>query len=351
MLGKHEFDGRGFLFFVVFFVLIVAIWQTALFSVRSLEQLAYERIAPQSAAQVMLAIPPSHTKASRDNIILGFVGDIMLDRGVADAVKNYGAGDYRFPFTNTRDDLRKYDILFGNLEGPISDKGTNQWSLYSFRMNPEALHGILDAGFDVFSIANNHIGDWGAGAIADTMERLESNGIIPIGVDFNATSVYQPRVVSQNGVRVAYVAFSELETIMGDTKNDSPNIALIGNGEKMVKSINEAKSIADIVVVSFHFGDEYKSEPNEFQQRIAKRAIDAGADIVVGHHSHVVQPLEYYGNGYIAYSLGNFVFDQSFSEETMTGAVLEVLIEKKKIQSARYRTIKLNDHFQPAFVD
>ena len=350
MANKHEFDGSGLLFFAAFSVLLVAIWQTTLFSAYSLEQLVYKETLSQLTAQVVLAVPRKHTADQRD-IVLGFVGDIMLDRGVKNAIQNYGSGDYRFPFVKTRDELRAYDILFGNLEGPISDKGKDQGSSYSFRMHPDAVEGLRDAGFDVLSVANNHIGDWGRGAFDDTLEWLRGSNIVPVGAGLDTQEAYQSRVISKNGVRVAYLAFSEFGTGFSETDEGALGISVIGDGEKLIESISDAKNNADLVVVSFHFGDEYQSEPNEFQQRIAKRVIDAGADVVVGHHPHAIQPLERYNNGYIAYSLGNFVFDQSFSEETMTGAVLEITISNKKIKSARYRTVRLNDYFQPAFVD
>ena len=349
MANKHEFDVRGFSFVVLFCILVIAIMQTTFLSTAFVERLAYENARFQRSAQVLLTMPPQ--KIVPYNLTLGFVGDIMLDRGVKGAIQNYGSGDYRFPFLKARDELRQYDILFGNLEGPISDKGNNQGSIYSFRMRPDAIEGLRDAGFDVLSVANNHIGDWGISAIENTLERLQNRSIVPIGAGLNAKEAYQSRVISKNGVRVAYFAFSEFETGFVETSEDAPGIAIIGDGEKMIESINDAKNNADIVVVSFHFGDEYQSKPNEYQQRITKRVVDAGADVVVGHHPHVVQPLERYNNSYIAYSLGNFVFDQNFSEETMIGAALEVVVANKKIKSARYRTVRLNNHFQPVFVD
>src|SRR3989338_3455513 len=112
MANKHTFDTKGLLFFAAFFVLLVAIWQTTLFSAHSLEQLVYEETLSQLTVQVVLAVPRKHT-ADQRNFVLGFVGDIMLDRGVKNAVQNYGFGDYRFPFAMARDELRAYDILFG----------------------------------------------------------------------------------------------------------------------------------------------------------------------------------------------------------------------------------------------
>jgi poly-gamma-glutamate synthesis protein (capsule biosynthesis protein) len=100
--------------------------------------------------------------------------------------------------------------------------------------------------------------------------------------------------------------------------------------------------------VSFHFGDEYQPLSNDRQKRIARAAVDAGADIVVGHHAHVAQEVEEYNNGVIAYSLGNFVFDQYFSEETMQGLKLDVEVTKKGILSYSTTTVYLSEHYQPS---
>jgi poly-gamma-glutamate synthesis protein (capsule biosynthesis protein) len=115
----------------------------------------------------------------------------------------------------------------------------------------------------------------------------------------------------------------------------------------MEKVITEIKKKADIVVVSFHYGEEYFSKPTQFQISISHSAINSGADLVVGHHSHSVQPVEKYKSGWIAYSLGNFVFDQKFSKETMEGLMLKVSIENGKIEKVIPIRIKINQFFQP----
>ena len=101
------------------------------------------------------------------------------------------------------------------------------------------------------------------------------------------------------------------------------------------------------MIVSFHWGEEYQNQPNKEQRYFAQLAIDSGADLVIGHHPHVVQPVEKYKNSWIAYSLGNFVFDQSFSEKTMKGFLLEVIIENKKIKEINPKEIKISKYFQP----
>lgn len=276
-------------------------------------------------------------------ITLGFVGDIMLDRGVLYKLNKYGGGDFYFPFLRIYEELRKYDILFGNLEGPISDKGINQGSMYSFRMDPRAADALKFAGFDIVSVANNHANDWGHEAYLDTFARLDSAGINYVGGGVNFEEVWKIKIIEKNNLKVAFVAASQF----GNPKN----LMAVIDGEKIKEALKEAKENADIAVISLHFGDEYKEEPNDYQRKIAEMSVENGADLVIGHHPHVIENLEKYRNSYIAYSLGNFIFDQYFSLETMQGGVLDVKIKNKKIEGATLRTVKLNSMYQPAFVD
>ncbi len=277
---------------------------------------------------------------------LGFVGDIMMNRGVEQKIRSEGGGDFKFPFLLIADRLKKYDVLFGNLEGPISDQGENVGSIYSFRMDPRSVEGLTFAGFDVMSVANNHMGDWTKRAMKDTFLRLKDAGIVAVGGGMTADEAYAPRYIDVSGVRIGFVAFSEFGKGYLEGSAGSPGIAII-NKDKVISSITVAREKADIVIASFHFGDEYKESPSLSQKEIARAAIDAGADLVVGHHPHVLQSLEKYRNGYIKYSLGNFVFDQPFSEETMKSEILEVDVDKKEIVDIREIPVAINSSFQP----
>ncbi len=296
-------------------------------------------------------------QSSQGGTKLCFTGDIMLDRGVKKAVLDYGKGDFRFPFQKISSYLRGCDALFGNLEGPISDKGENKGSLYSFRMNPLAVYGLEYAGFNVLSVANNHIGDWGIEAMRDTFIRLKEKNILYVGGGFNEAEAYKPKILSVNGIKIAFLAFSQFGKDYLEAKNEESGIAIADEGN-LKDGILEAKEKADIVVASFHFGDEYQNEPNIYQKRLSRLAVDLGADFVIGHHPHVVQPIEKYKDSYIAYSLGNFVFDQNFSTETSEGIIFETEInfvedrfsnetKKNQIVGVNSRKIKINEKFQP----
>lgn len=281
-----------------------------------------------------------------ETITLFLVGDIMLDRGVAYMVQREGGGDWRFPFLKIAKDFEGADLVFGNLEGPISDKGQRVGSRYSFRAGKEAVEGLREAGFSVLSLANNHALDYGRIALEQTMEILTANEIDFTGAGFNKEEAYGPRVKEVKGTKIAFLAFTNLGSPSWAALEQGSGIAWIETFERAGQAVRAAKDEADLVIVSLHSGKEYSLTPTPFQISFAKEAIDEGADLVVGHHPHVVQPVEQYKQGWVAYSLGNFIFDQSFSKATMESLALEVSIQDKKIKEVLARAISLNAFFQ-----
>lgn len=280
-------------------------------------------------------------------VALGFVGDIMLDRGIRRVVEKRNAS-YNFLFERIAPSLQLFDVLFGNIEGAISDRGTRVGSIYSFRMNPHVVGALKKAGFDVFSVANNHSGDWGLRAMIDTWQHIRDAGMVSVGGGMTRYEAYAPAFIDVKGVRVGYVAFSQFGKGYMAAGTSTPGIAIISE-RAVIDGVRAAKEGADIVVVSFHFGDEYEPTQNAYQERMATLAIDTGAHVVVGHHPHVAQPLVFYNGGVIAYSLGNFVFDQSFSQETMEAPVLTVLVNKTGVLDAYLRTARMDEFFRPGF--
>ena len=275
-----------------------------------------------------------------------FVGDIMLDRGVAQKIADEGSGNYTFPFVYVAPRIAKADVAFANLEGPISDKGEEKGSIYSFRMNPLAAAGLKDVGFDIVSLANNHVGDWGREAFEDTMRRLRKAHIAYAGAGWNSTETHQATAIEKNGISIGYLTFSDVGPDWMRAEEAYSGIAF-ASIESVKEAVTKAKERHDIIVVSFHFGEEYQNESTTRQRALARAAIDAGAKIVIGHHPHVIQPIEEYHGGVIAYSLGNFIFDQPFSEDTMEGLMLEIELAGTEIRAIIPNVIKLNDNYQP----
>ncbi len=279
-----------------------------------------------------------------------FTGDIMLDRGVKKMTERHGE-NYAFPFLKIKETLKGADILFGNLESMISDKGEDTGALYSFRAPPEAMEGLSFAGFDVVSLANNHTFDYGREAFEDTMRRLEGEKIKYTGAGFSEKEAHFPAVIElEDGTRGGFLGYTEFLYPHAFAKEERSGITNLSQ-ERMEEDIKSAKKEADLIFVSFHYGEEYEKKPNENQKILSKKAIDSGADGGIGHHPHVTQPVEKYEGKYIAYSLGNFIFDQYFSEETMRGFMLELEIKEGEIEGMRKVHYKLNEHYQPEAVE
>lgn len=277
--------------------------------------------------------------------ILFFVGDMMLARGVESSVeKNFG-NDYGKLFENLSE-LKNADILFGNLEGDVSDVGKNVGSEYSFRMNPIILPVLKEAGFDIFSFANNHVGDWSMSAFKDTLSRLEENGILKTGAGKNKEDATNPIIIEKNGIRFGFLGFSDVGPIWLEAKVNTSGI-LLASDPNLGKIIKNAKIKCDVLIISFHWGEEYKLVHNKKQESLAHTAIDSGADIIIGYHPHVMQDIEEYKGKPIVYSLGNFIFDQHFSKDTMRGMFFSAIYDGKNLIKTEQKIITLNEKYQP----
>lgn len=258
-----------------------------------------------------------------------FVGDMMFDRSVkASIVKNYN-GNYQ-DFLSGIKAVSEADLTFGNLEGPVSDRGNRVGSIYSFRFDPAVLPVLKEAGFDVLSMANNHIGDYAYPALYDTASLMMKNGLLPVGGGLNKTDALLPRITKVNNLTVCWFGASEFRPAWQAPTDTRAGINDVTD-PLLYQTITNYRSKCDFIIASFHFGTEYMAFHNDFQEKYAKAAIDAGANLVVGHHPHVPEEVVSYKNGLIAYSLGNFIFDQYFSTSTMNGLVLKVTIGKNKI--------------------
>ena len=282
------------------------------------------------------------TEPNSVNLVFG--GDIMLDRGVKNSVMKNFNGDYSSLFENL-DILKDSDITFANLEGPASDKGSDKKNLYSFRMDPSVIPALKGAGLSIVSVANNHAGDWGRDAFTDTLNRLKENEILYTGGGMNEQEAEQPIIIEKYGIKIGYLGFSDVGPNMTASENNSG--LLLTNNPRFDEIIQSASKQVDHLIVTFHFGEEYQTKHNDRQEYLAHKAIDDGAKIIIGTHPHVIEDTEVYKNGFIAYSLGNFIFDQYFSENTMEGMLLEIQLNKNGTMSVRKNIINLSKVFQP----
>lgn len=251
------------------------------------------------------------------------VGDVMLGRGVA------GVAD---PLGKASPWLQDADLVLGNLESaivgddieppPMPETGPMPFILNTPSSAPDALR---EAGFDVLSLANNHTLDYGSAGLAETANRLEQAGLLTVGAGENIDAAYRPLVVDVKGVRLAFLAFNLIGGYQDAEPGGWANAAW--DEELAGQAIAQAQKQADAVIVSIHWGDEYLIHPTAIQRRVAQIVLDAGVDLVIGHHPHVIQGTEVSGNSFVAYSLGNFVFDQEDLPETRRGLALRAVFD------------------------
>jgi poly-gamma-glutamate synthesis protein (capsule biosynthesis protein) len=226
----------------------------------------------------------------------------------------------------------------------VSDKGTKVGSIYSFRSDPKAIEGLKQAGFNLMMIANNHAFDYGRLALEDTLTRLTEANIAYVGAGFNKQEAFGPLIKEIKGKKIAFLEYTDLGSPFWAARENSSGIAWVSeeNMEEIKENIKQAREQSDFLIVSLHSGNEYQEEPSQFQKSFAKQALEAGADLAIGHHAHIIQTDE----KNIYYGLGNFVFDQSFSEETMEGEIIRITITPRNVRIMPLK-VKLNQYFQP----
>lgn len=263
--------------------------------------------------------PPSDPEPPTVRIAL--VGDIMLGGTATEFVERHG---YDYPFEYVADELARGDLAFGNLEGPLTVRGEPVDKQFVFRTPPDKVAPALArAGFDVFSLANNHSLDYGPHGLFDTLAALEDVGMKAAGAGADSAAARAPVVISANGLEIGFLAYSNTFPASFWATAERPGTAF-GHAQHIHADVAQLRERVDVVVVSFHWGQEANTGLREYQPRLARVAIDAGADIVAGHHPHILQGVEYYDGGVIFYSLGNFTFG-SYSERARSSVIAHVL--------------------------
>jgi poly-gamma-glutamate synthesis protein (capsule biosynthesis protein) len=242
-----------------------------------------------------------------------FVGDIMLARNVENLMDAYG---YYYPFTTLPQNPATAYIV-GNFEATIPVEHVPTQSMqFSFSVDPQYLRGLREYGFTHLGLANNHAYDFGVDDYKNATMHIGQNDLAWFG---------SPESLATSSVSVITLGTSTVAVVGVYAVDQAPAVADIAQVFKY------ASDISDLQVAYVHFGDEYKLVHNGTQEHLAHLFIDAGADAVIGHHPHVVQDIELYKNAPIFYSLGNFIFDQYFSEEVQTGLMLEMSVADQKL--------------------
>jgi poly-gamma-glutamate capsule biosynthesis protein CapA/YwtB (metallophosphatase superfamily) len=263
---------------------------------------------------------------------LTVVGDVMLARRVGRAITD----DPTAPFRPLAARLARSEVTVGNLESSLSTAGAPTQGGDSFGAHPRVIAGLKAAGFDLVSLANNHLGDYGNRAMTQTFDRLCAAHLAYVGAGRNLAEARRPVVLSRDGVRIGFLGTDSIgETPAATSRragtnrlNMPPRTGPLDNAalHRIAADIRRLKRTVDVVVVISHWGTQYTHRP-EPSQRIAARAFaEAGADLVIGGHPHWVQGWERIGSTTVVHSLGNFIFDMDFSTKTREGVFVEAVL-------------------------
>ena len=273
-------------------------------------------------------------------------GDVLLARSVA--AKTLKQKDINYPFLKVSPFLSSADIAFFNLESPIfSIHDEVSVNSTSFHTEPEFISTLKNSGVDIVSLANNHTPNQGQAGLQSTIDYLNSVNIKSVGAG-NLSDAYKLQTFYVNGQVIGFLAYSD-PTLVPPIYAAAANhlgTAMI-NSDQIKKELTLAKTQVDWLLVSLHFGNEYSSQPSKKQIEISHLAIDSGADFVIGHHPHVLQPIEQYKNGIIFYSVGNFVFDQMFSLSTRESVLVTLSLNKDHTKKISLLPLMIDNFSQP----
>lgn len=288
-------------------------------------------VMPSSAAATETSTPPTITVAA--------VGDIMFSGSAGRLVSSRGP---KAPFTSTKKILSGADVTVGNLETALSRRGAAvPGKTFTFRGTPRAAKGLKWAGFDFLSLANNHARDYGSTALKDTVRTLDSAGIAHAGAGKNRKAAWKPAIIERNGATIAFLAFSQIGPSNFSATSSRAGTAYTMNRSAVNKAIKKASKQADYVIVSFHWGVEKDFSANARQVADGRAAIRSGADLVLSHHPHVIQGVEFYKKGLIAYSLGNFVFSPG-SAQGRDSMILRLTLSPKGVSKVSAVPVRIN---------
>lgn len=321
-------------------------------SKKTVEQIFPEGIVLTETAAVKPpeAIKPAETTVTTLPLIeepttatIAFAGDTTQSDVFAEATS---WRNMAYPFEDVAHIFGGADLSFVNLETSVSSRGESEKKEgFGFRTEPEYLKVYTEAGIDIVSCANNHVRDFGMDALSDTFLNLTDYGLDYIGAGENLTEAEKLVTYEVNGITVGFTACNMINmnpTWYADNETAGINCVDFGTSQRYLSLIEEYDKKCDVLFVSVHWGVEYANAITEEQQQFAHLLCDSGADIILGHHPHVLQPIESYNNSMIFYSLGNFLFYKMDDNAGKT-AVFEIEIDKNGFISGKLSPVYISN--------
>lgn len=317
-------------------------------------------------AGVFLAGGPIGAAWPGEEILLAAGGDVTLGYHLQEYLQERWGVSFplealAYPFAKIAHHFRQADIALINLEGPLTTRGRKLSKRFNFRADPRSVGSLILGGITVANLANNHIMDYGPMGLRDTIATLDRAGIVSFGAGETSRQARAGAVVERNGLRVGFLGYvylgpggSEPRAILASTRRPGAagHASSVETFQVMIEEdLARLKPLADLLVVSFHWGREGSFYPDGDQQLLARFAIDRGAHLVLGHHPHVLQGIEAYGGRIIAYSLGNLVFGGKWDPQDKDSIILKVRLTREGIGGVEIVPIRTTNpphaYFQP----
>jgi len=271
----------------------------------------------------LLLLTAAVAPARGEAITINAVGDVMLAGRWEAQIRSQG---WQFPFSRVSHELKKGDLTIANLESPLARSGVEfSEKKYRFRGDPAIAAALKKNGIGLVTLANNHSMDFGGGALQETLEHLQQAGVAWVGAGKNLAEAREMALYTIKGKKIAFLGYSLTQPTEFFAGKERPGTAP-GYEKYYREDIRRARQQADYVIVSFHWGTEGKQETQGYQRVAAHQAIDAGADVIIGHHPHVLRGIERYQRGIIFYSLGNFTF-ASKGNTAATSAMIRLQLD------------------------
>lgn len=265
--------------------------------------------------QTVEEVVEEETTNNRENISLIFGGDLLLSGAILRQYDNNG-GIEGLVERSLLTKLQDADITMVNQEFPFSERGTPmEGKEYTFQAPPSRVSILKELGIDIVSLANNHTLDYGRVALSDTFQTLDDADIFYVGAGENLERAKKLEVIEVSETRVGFLSASRVIPVASwNASNSISGVFTTYSVDAMLKEIEEVREFCDLLIVYVHWGVEFEERPANYQINMAKAYIEAGADMVIGSHPHVVQGFEYYLGKPIIYSLGNFIFGNTIKE-------------------------------------
>ncbi|MBN1154895.1 CapA family protein, partial [candidate division KSB1 bacterium] len=279
---------------------------------------------------------------------LAAVGDIMIGEHVIDFLNRFGNS---YPFDSTGHIIRSASFAIGNLEAPFSKFGDRFDKKFTFKIDPKYADGLVSAGFDVLNLANNHILDYGSVALESTLNTLDSLNLSYCGAGMNIDDAKSPAFVSRNNIKMGFIGCSLTFPEEFWAGKHRPG-TFYPREHDLLEQIKISEQEADFTVVSFHWGQELRDTPKDYQIYYAHLCIDHGADVILGHHPHILQGIELYKQKPIIYSLGNFAFG-SYSGKARDSIIFKIYLMDDGFWFAKVIPLSVHNNevkFQPKIV-